>query len=200
VGPNRRATAWVNRNVIAMCLTSLLSDWGHEMATAALPGFIAILGLGALSLGAIEGIADGVSSFMKLWAGPLSDRLPNRKPIVTSGYAITGASKALFALAHGWPLILVGRVTAWFGRGIRGPARDAMLAESVPAAQVGRAFGFHRAGDTIGAVVGPLAALGLLALLTPADASYRTLFVWTLVAQQYDWHVQQSRVPLNLTV
>jgi MFS family permease len=164
-----------------MGLTSLLSDFGHEMATAALPGFIAILGLSAFSLGAIEGVADGVSSFVKLWAGRASDRWPNRKIVVTGGYAITGASKALFALAHGWPIILLGRVAAWFGRGIRGPIRDAMLAESVPQSQVGRAFGFHRAGDTIGAVLGPATALGVLAWLGPSDASYRKLFLWTLV-------------------
>jgi len=174
-------SAWLNRNVIAMSVTSLLSDFGHEMATALLPGFTATLGLGALALGAIEGIADGVASVVKLWAGRASDRLPNRKAVVTAGYVLTGASKALFALAHGWPIILAGRVSAWFGRGIRGPVRDAMLAESVPLAQVGRAFGFHRAGDTVGAVLGPLAALWMLTWLAPRDATYRTLFLWTLV-------------------
>jgi MFS family permease len=179
--PRFRRPAWLNRNVIAMGLTSLLSDFGHEMATALLPGFAATLGLGALALGTIEGIADGFSSFVKLWAGRVSDRWPNRKAIVTSGYFLTGASKALFALAHGWPIILAGRVLAWFGRGIRGPARDAMLAESVPHAQVGRAFGFHRAGDTIGAVLGPLAALWMLSWFGPRDATYRTLFLLTLV-------------------
>jgi MFS family permease len=179
--PRRKRPAWLTRNVIAMGLTSLLSDLGHEMATALLPGFAATLGLSALALGAIEGIADGLSSFVKLWSGRISDRVPNRKAIVTGGYFLTGAAKALFALAHGWPIILVGRVLAWFGRGIRGPVRDAMLAESVPAAQVGRAFGFHRAGDTLGAVLGPLLALWMLAWLGPRDTTYRTLFVLTLV-------------------
>jgi MFS family permease len=177
----RRRPAWLNRNVFVMSLTSLLSDWGHEMATAALPGFAAIVGIGPLALGAIEGIADGLSSVVKLWAGRWSDRLAHRKAVATAGYAITGASKALFAIAHGWPIVLAGRSAAWFGRGIRGPVRDAMLAESVPAAGAGRAFGFHRASDTLGAILGPASALFLLAWLRPAEGSYRTIFLLTLV-------------------
>jgi MFS family permease len=79
---------------------------------------------------------------------------------------LTAVSKALFAFAFGWPLILIGRTVAWFGRGIRGPLRDAMLADSVDARNRGKAFGFHRAGDTAGAVAGPLAAFGMLAYFT----------------------------------
>ncbi len=176
-----RPSRWLNRNVVAMALTSLLSDWGHEMATAALPGFAAVLAMGPFALGAIEGVADALSSAVKLWAGRWSDRSRHRKAVATSGYVLTGASKALFALAHGWPIILVGRVVGWFGRGIRGPVRDAMLAESVPVAQVGRAFGFHRAGDTIGALLGPATTLVLLAWQQPHEATYRTIFVLTLV-------------------
>ena len=178
--PGRTAT-WANRNVVAMAATSFLSDLGHEMATAVLPAFTLALGLGAGALGTIEGVADGVASFVKLGAGWLSDRREDRKSIATAGYALTGASKALFALAHGWPLILMGRTLAWFGRGIRGPVRDAMLADSVAPAYVGRAFGLHRAGDTLGAVAGPLAVLLYLASFGAHDASYRTIFVLTLV-------------------
>ena len=182
--PQPRA-AWLNRDVFGMGLTSLLSDAGHEMATAALPGFFAALGISAAALGTIEGVADATSSFVKLWAGWLSDRFGYRKPIAVSGYVLTGISKALFALAHGWPLILVGRVVAWFGRGIRGPVRDAMLADSVPQEARGRAFGFHRAGDTLGAIIGPLLAVGLLAYLEPhaADLSgpFRIVFLLTLI-------------------
>jgi MFS family permease len=177
--------AWLNRNVLGMGLTSLLSDAGHEMATVALPGFLAVLGVSAAALGAIEGIADATSSFVKLGAGWFSDRLGHRKPITVGGYLLTGIAKALFALAHGWPLILTGRVLAWFGRGIRGPLRDAMLADSVPQEARGKAFGFHRAGDTLGAIIGPLLAVGLLAYLEPhaADLSgpFRIVFLLTLI-------------------
>ena len=177
--------AWLNRNGLGMGLTSLLSDAGHEMATAALPSFFAVLGISAAALGAIEGVADATSSFVKLWAGWLSDRFGHHKPIAVGGYVLTGISKALFALAYGWPLILVGRVVAWFGRGIRGPVRDAMLADSVPQEARGRAFGFHRAGDTLGAIIGPLLAVGLLAYLEPRSADlarpFRIVFLVTLI-------------------
>jgi MFS family permease len=177
--------AWLNRNVVGMGLTSLLSDAGHEMATAILPGFLAVLGMSAAALGLIEGVADAVSSFVKIGAGWLADRFGHRKAIAVGGYLLTGVSKALFAFAYGLPLILVGRVLAWFGRGIRGPVRDAMLAESVPVEARGRAFGFHRAGDTLGAVVGPLIGVGLLAILghSVVDTSrpFRIVFLVTLI-------------------
>ena len=180
-----RPEPWLNRNVVGMGLTSLLSDAGHEMATAVLPGFLAVLGVSAAALGTIEGVADSVSSFVKLGSGWLSDRLGHRKPIAVGGYFLTGVAKALFAFAHGWPLVLVGRVLGWFGRGIRGPLRDAMLANSVPAEARGKAFGFHRAGDTLGAIIGPLFGVGLLAYLHPQSADlsapFRTIFLLTLI-------------------
>jgi MFS family permease len=177
--------SWLNRNVVAMGLTSLLSDVSHEMATAVLPGFLTALGVSAAALGLIEGVADGVSSFVKLASGWLSDRAGRRKPIAVGGYFITGCSTALFALAAGWPLVLFGRALGWFGRGIRGPARNAILASSVPAESRGKAFGFERAGDTVGAILGPLIAVALLAHFHPhaADPSspFRAIFLLTLV-------------------
>ena len=109
-------TGWLNRNVVGMGLTSLLSDVSHEMATAVLPGFLTALGVSAAALGLIEGVADGVASFVKLASGWLSDRAGRRKPIAVGGYFITGSSSAIFALAAGWPLVLAGRVAGWFGR------------------------------------------------------------------------------------
>jgi MFS family permease len=180
------AQGWLNRNVVGMGITSLLSDWGHEMATAVLPGFLAAIGAPAAALGAIEGVADAVSSFVKLGAGWYADRLGRRKGICVGGYFLTGVSKAIFAFAYGWPLVLMGRTLGWFGRGIRGPLRDAILAESVSDETRGKAFGFHRAGDTLGAVIGPLCAVGILALLqghAPGDPSapFRTVFLLTLI-------------------
>lgn len=163
--------AWLNRNVLGMGLSSFLSDLGHEMATAFLPLFLASVGASPAALGAIEGMADAVSSFVKLGAGWYTDRIGRRKPLVVLGYSLT-ASTALFALATAWPQVLLARALAWLGRGIRGPLRDAVLAESVPADARGRAFGFHRAGDTLGAIAGPLVALALVG----AGANYRTVF------------------------
>jgi MFS family permease len=177
----RRLPSWLNRNVASMGVTSFLSDLGHETATAILPAFMASLGLGPFVLGAIEGVADGVSSGVKLGAGWFSDRVGNRKGLATLGYFLTGISKASFAFAYGWMPILAGRVVGWFGRGIRGPVRDAMLADSVEPAARGHAFGFHRAGDTIGAVAGPALALWVLARTGAPDAAYRQLFLWTLL-------------------
>ena len=177
---------WLNRNVVGMGLTSFLSDASHEMATAVLPGFLAVIGAPAAALGLIEGVADAASSFVKLAAGWYSDRIGHRKAITVGGYFVTGVAKALFAFAYAWPLVLVGRTVAWLGRGVRGPLRDAILAESVPAESRGRAFGFHRAGDTLGAIVGPAIAVALLAWLQPhaagnPSAPFRLIFWLTLI-------------------
>lgn len=178
-------SSWLNRNVVGMGLASLLSDAGHEMATAVLPGFLAALGVSPAALGSIEGIADAASSLAKLSAGWLSDRMGERKRLAVSGYFLTGMAKALFAFAYGWPLVLAGRVLGWLGRGIRGPLRDALLASSVPVQSRGKAFGFHRAGDTLGAIIGPIAAVLLVGRLhthanSPADP-FRTIFLLTLL-------------------
>lgn len=177
---------WFNRNVVGMALTSFLSDAGHEMATATMAGFLGLIGAPAFALGVIEGVADAISSWIKLASGWWGDRIERRKPIVTAGYALTGGAFSLFAVASTWPLVLLGRMVAWLGRGIRGPLRDAMLAESIPAADRGKAFGFHRMADTLGAIAGPMVAAGLLVLLQPHAAAdptrpFRAVFWLTLI-------------------
>ena len=174
---------WLNRNVAGMTLTSLLSDACYEMIIAVLPGFVAAVGISPAALGWIEGAADALSSFLKLWAGWYSDHIGKRKWIVVTGYLFTGTGMSLFALAAGWPMLLMGRMASWFGKGIRGSLRDAMLSESVPAEFRGRAFGFHRAGDTVGAVIGPLAGIALLHWLpapTPGHP-FRIIFLLSLI-------------------
>ncbi len=176
---------WLNRTVVGLGTTSLLSDLSHEMGTAILPGFLAAMGVSAAALGLIEGVADGVASFVKLASGWLADRTGRRKPIAVGGYFLTGGSTAVFAFAYGWPLVLAGRVAGWFGRGIRTPARNAILADSVPAESRGKAFGFERAGDTVGAIIGPLIAVALLGYLHPSasepSSSFRMIFLLTLI-------------------
>lgn len=175
--------SWLNRNVIGMSLTSFLSDAAHEMVTAVLPGFLSTIGVAAGALGWIEGVADASSSFAKLGAGWYSDRIGRRKGIVSAGYFLTGTALALFALAVSWPLIFLGRFIAWIGRGIRGPSRDALLAESVSADMRGKAFGLHRTGDTLGAVIGPLIGVGLLSMLPAGNPSqpFRIVFLLSLI-------------------
>jgi MFS family permease len=167
---------WLNRNVVGMSVTSMLGDAGYEMVTAVLPAFLASMGVAAGALGWIEGIADAGASFLKLGSGWYSDRVGHRKPIVTLGYLVSGTALAVFAWAVSWPLVLAGRVVAWCGRGLRGPLRDAMLADSVPPEDRGKAFGFHRAGDTVGAIIGPLAGVFLL-----AHVPIRNIFLVSLI-------------------
>jgi MFS family permease len=161
--PAADSGAWLNRPVWGMAITSFLSDLGHEAMSTLLPGFMAALGLSPAALGVVEGAADAAASFMKLAAGWCSDRIGRRKALVVGGYLATGASSGFLALASGWPLILAAKVFGWVGRGGKGPLRDAMLTDSIPAQTRGRAFGFHRAGDTLGAILGPLAAVAGMA-------------------------------------
>jgi MFS family permease len=153
---------WLNRTVAGAGVTSALGDFCYETTTVILPGFLAVLGIPAAALGIIEGIADAMASFTKMGAGYVADKLGHRKLLVLIGYGLTPAGQALIALAHGWPLLLLGRLVSWFGKGLRGPLRDAIVVQAVSAETRGRAFGFHRAMDTLGAVAGPLLGVALL--------------------------------------
>jgi MFS family permease len=167
---------WLTRGVLGIGLASLFSDWGHEAATAILPAFLASLGAPAFALGVIEGVSDGLSSFAKLAGGWIADRPKWRKPTGILGYLATGLSTFAYAFAHSWPAILVMRALGWTGRGSRGPSRDTLLADAVAPEQQGRAFGFERAMDTVGAVLGPLCATALIGVL-----GVRGVLKWTLV-------------------
>jgi MFS family permease len=182
----RDSTSWLNRNVVGMGITSFLSDACHEMATTVLPGFLTVIGAPPSALGFIEGVSDAISSFVKLWGGWISDKLGHRKLFAGLGYLLTGVSKSVFAFAVTWHLVLVGRVVGWFGRGFRAPIRDAMLADSVDPSVRGKAFGFHRFGDTLGAIVGPLFGVWLLEIWQPSALSdpsqpFRNIFLITLI-------------------
>jgi MFS family permease len=171
-------TSWLNRTVLGVGLTSLFSDWSHETATAVLPAFLATIGAGPAWLGIVEGIADGLSGLSKLAAGHYTDRLKHRKPLALAGYAFTTFATASFAFATRAHHVLLGRAAAWTGRGVRSPVRKALLAANVPPGAYGRAFGFERLMDTLGAIVGPLTALWLL---KQTRNSYPKVFLWTLL-------------------
>src|ERR1700733_2051470 len=167
---------WLSRGVLGIGLTSLFSDWSHEAATSILPAFLASLGAPAVALGIIEGVSDGLSSFAKLAGGFVADRPRWRKPAGIVGYLMTALTTFGYAFARSWPALLVLRGLGWMGRGSRGPARDTLLADCVAPGEQGRAFGFERAMDTLGAVLGPLSATLLLGTL-----GLRGLLRWTLL-------------------
>jgi MFS family permease len=182
--------------VLGVGLTSLFSDWSHETATAVLPAFLAVIGAGPGWLGAIEGTADGLSSFAKLASGHFTDRLRHRKPLALLGYAFTALATASFAFATHAIHVMFGRAAAWLGRGVRSPAKKALLAAAVPSSAYGRAFGFERFMDTVGAIAGPLTALWLLKI---TGHNYRSVFLWTLVpgmiAVACFWLLVRERFP-----
>ncbi len=174
--PSPSSKRWLTHGVLGIGLASLFSDWGHEAATAILPAFLASLGAPAYALGIIEGVSDGLSSFAKLAGGWIADHPSWRKPTGIVGYLATGLSTFAYAFAQSWPAILVMRALGWTGRGSRGPSRDTLLADAVAPGQEGRAFGFERAMDTAGAVLGPLCATALIGTL-----GARGILRWSLV-------------------
>jgi MFS family permease len=171
-----KSNRWLTRGVLGVGLASLFSDWGHEAATSILPAFLASLGAPAVALGVIEGVSDGLSSFAKLAGGFIADHPRWRKPTGIVGYLATAVTTFGYALAQSWPAVLALRAAGWMGRGSRGPSRDMLLAEDVAPGQMGRAFGFERAMDTVGAVLGPLCATALMAAL-----GLRGVLRWTLL-------------------
>lgn len=156
----------LSRNVIILGLVSLLNDAASEMIYPLLPVFLtAVLGAGPAVVGVIEGIAESTASLLKLYSGYLSDRVKKRKGWVIAGYTISNVIRPLIAFAASWFQVLVLRFSDRVGKGLRTSPRDAMIADSTPVDARGLAFGFHRAMDHGGAIIGPLLATWLLLLL-----------------------------------
>jgi|SRR5450432_2036692 len=151
------------RNIYAFGATSFLNDTASEMAYWVLPAFLVSLGAGPAQLGLIEGLAESVASFAKLFSGYLTDRIDRRKPLVVAGYFVANAVKPLLAVVTAWWHILLIRFSDRLAKGVRGAPRDVMVAESVPKQRLGAAYGLIQSMDSAGAIVGPLAALLLLA-------------------------------------
>jgi MFS family permease len=169
---------WLNRTVLGIGLASLFSDFSHEVATALLPTFLATMGVAAAWLGIIEGVSDGLASFAKMGSGFYTDKLQRRKPIAVLGYVVTALGTASFGLATSAWHVLLARASAWLGRGVRTPVKKALLASAVTRETYGRAFGFERMMDTIGAIIGPISAVFLLAAF---HHHYPPLFALTLI-------------------
>lgn len=166
---------WLNRTVVGAGITSFFSDLSHEAVTVLLPSFLILIGAPVYALGLIEGISDGASSFVKLASGHFADKTGKRKEFALLGYFSTAIFPVFLAVAVAWPAVLFGRLIGWIGRGLRGPPRDAILAKSVGPEDLGKAFGFHRAGDTLGAIAGPLVALALVASVGIRDVFWLAL-------------------------
>jgi len=157
------ARAKLKPQVILLGLASLLNDAASELIYPLLPIFLTTtLGASPAILGLIEGSADGLASILKYFAGAWSDRAGKRKPLVVSGYGLAAISRIFIAAATVWPMVLGARLLDRTGKGFRSAPRDAMISDVTPPDQRGRAFGFHRALDHTGAVVGPLAAILLM--------------------------------------
>ena len=151
------------RNVWAVSLTSFFMDISSEMVVNILPLFLYnVLGVGTGVIGLIEGIAEATASLLKVFSGWMSDRLGSRKWIAVAGYGLSALTKPFFYVASSWAAVLAVRWADRVGKGIRTAPRDALVADSIDESQRGLAFGFHRAADTGGAVVGLLIALGIV--------------------------------------
>jgi MFS family permease len=173
-GAGLRMRSRLGRNVLALAAVSFFTDASSEMIYPLLPLFLTTtLGASAVFVGAIEGAADSVSALLKLASGWLSDRTKRRKPLVVAGYTLASAVRPLVAIAQSATHVLLIRVTDRIGKGIRGAPRDALIADSVDPSLRGRAFGFQRAADHAGAVIGPLVAFALMSRL---GVGVRTIF------------------------
>ena len=169
---------WLSKNLIVLTLVSLTQDAASDLLYPLLPLLLTgVIGAAPLALGVIEGCAEAAAGFSKLYAGKFSDRI-GRKPFVVSGYTLAGIGKVFVVMATTWPMVLTGRVTDRIGKGMRSSPRDALINDSVPKEHLGKAFGFHRAGDNLGAVIGPGLALIGLSLL---NDDVRAVAKWALI-------------------
>jgi len=177
----------LSRNVFALSLVSLLNDTSSEIIYPLLPAFLFLtLGATPFAIGLIEGIAESVASILKLFSGYLSDKFGNRKLPVFFGYSLAAVTRPFLAFVTSWPQVLAVRTTDRIGKGIRGAPRDALIAQGIPAEKRGLAYGFNRAADHMGAVIGPVIAFVLLTYLAvdssnPTAREYQRVFLFASI-------------------
>jgi MFS family permease len=174
----RVGRGWVTRELVAVTAVSLTQDMASEFLVPLLPLLVTgVLAAPPVVVGAIEGIAEVTAGLTRYLSGRWSDRR-GRRPFIAVGYALGALGKVVVAAAPGWGVVLAGRVVDRLGKGVRAAPRDALIAAVTPGAAIGRAFGFHRAGDTLGAVLGPLLALVALEV---TDGDVRAALWWAVV-------------------
>ena len=199
---------WLNRGVAGIGAASFLDDVGKEVSTSLLPAFLAsTLGAPAAALGVIEGIADGTAGVAKLAGGALADDPARRRTTAMGGYSATAVLNALIGVASAAWQVGVLRTGAWLTRGLRTPSRNALLTDVVQPEFYGRAYGFERAMDNLGAIAGPLLALGLVAAIgirhailfsfVPGFLAAAAIFIAIKAAPKLERH---ERAPLRLRV
>src|SRR6516165_6192737 len=168
----------VPRSIVALGFVSLFMDISSEIIHSLLPVFlVAVLGASALSVGFIEGIAEATSQVTKLFAGAISDWIGKRKPLILAGYGLAALTKPLFPIASGVGVVMVARFLDRIGKGIRGAPRDALIGDVTHVELRGTAFGLRQAMDTVGAFIGPLLAILLMAV---SSDNFRLVF-WVAV-------------------
>jgi MFS family permease len=177
----------LSSNVLALSLVSLLNDTSSEIIYPLLPAFLVLtLGASPFAIGLIEGLAESVASILKLFSGYLSDKFGTRKLPVFIGYALAAITRPFLSFVTTWPQVLVVRTADRVGKGIRGSPRDALIAASVPETERGFAFGFNRAADNMGAVLGPLVGFILLYFIarnadSPTAREYQQVFLYASI-------------------
>lgn len=177
--PQAERRSFLRGNVLAFSLVSLFQDISSEMIYPLLPSFLSGVLLAPASIvGLVEGQAESLSTLLKIISGWLSDRSGRRKAWASGGYTLSGLAKPFFAIATAWPQVLIVRTLDRLGKGVRGAPRDALMAMDVPPEKRGQAFGFHRAMDTLGAVIGPILAAVLLQLY---QGELRAVFAWAIL-------------------
>jgi MFS family permease len=183
---------WLTPGVAGIGVASFFSDVSHEIATALLPEFLSkSLGAPASTLGLIEGVSDGLAGAAKLTGGALADDPDRRRRIAVGGYATTAVLISLVGAARSALQVGILRAGAWAARGLRGPARNAVLAEMVSPASYGRAYGFERAMDNLGAIVGPLLAIALVEVISVRAAIQIAIVPGLLAALAIFYAVRQ---------
>jgi hypothetical protein len=184
------------RTVVVLGLVSMLNDAASEMITPLLPVFLtATLGAGPAVVGLVEGLAEATSSVLKLVSGWLADRGWKPKLLVVGGYTTSNMARPLIGLALNWPWVLLMRFFDRLGKGLRTAPRDAMISSAVDRERRGRAFGFHRAMDHGGAIIGPLLAFGLLATGFSTTHVFLASVVPGMLPRQWSRY-RQARSPI----
>ena len=167
----------INKNVVLLGFVSLFTDLSSQMVFPLIPLYLTgVLGASAVYVGIIEGSAESIASFLKVYSGYLSDKIKKRKPFILFGYGLSSISKPLFAFAFTWPSVLFIRMLDRIGKGLRNSPRDALVADSTEEKYLGKAFGFQRSMDGIGSVLGAVLALILLPIL-----GFKNIFLFSAI-------------------
>jgi MFS family permease len=197
-GRQRRRIAGLPRNVFWLGMVSLFNDIGSEMIFPVLPIFLR-LGLGAsmAAVGLIDGIAESSAGLVKIFSGAISDRFRRRRPLVVAGYALSNIAQPLIGLATSWQAVLPLRFFDRVGKGVRTPPRDAIIGDTVDAGTRGWAFGFHRAMDSAGGVLGPIITFAILAGLAAGRGEPVAQLFSAAAAKisDYRWVILAAAVP-----